>query len=111
VDLAINFVRIGMLSPFLSPFLFYEITRLNQTIPLFIIFEKNFLTFLLTIYVDVPAVDLILEQDPDVLDTWFSSSMFPFSVFGWPDKTQDLDKFFPTTLLETGGGILDFLAF
>eukprot|EP00026_Physarum_polycephalum_P001667 Phypoly_transcript_01669.p1 GENE.Phypoly_transcript_01669~~Phypoly_transcript_01669.p1 ORF type:complete len:1006 (+),score=183.69 Phypoly_transcript_01669:169-3186(+) len=56
----------------------------------------------------VPAENLVLEQDPDVLDTWFSSSLFPFSVFGWPEKTPDLDKFFPTTLLETGGDIIFF---
>ena len=55
-----------------------------------------------------PAVkteDIVLEQDPDVLDTWFSSGLFPFSVFGWPEKTPDLDKYYPTTFLETGSGI------
>lgn len=49
--------------------------------------------------------ELVLEQDPDVLDTWFSSGLFPFSVFGWPEKTPDLDKYYPTTFLETGSGI------
>jgi valyl-tRNA synthetase len=49
-----------------------------------------------------------LEQDEDVLDTWFSSGLFPFSVFGWPDKTEDMDAFFPTSLLETGHDILFF---
>lgn len=49
-----------------------------------------------------------LEQDPDVLDTWFSSGLFPFSVFGWPNKTDDLKAFFPTHLLETGMDILFF---
>eukprot|EP00929_Paragymnodinium_shiwhaense_P029776 TRINITY_DN16_c0_g1_i1.p1 TRINITY_DN16_c0_g1~~TRINITY_DN16_c0_g1_i1.p1 ORF type:complete len:1066 (-),score=392.32 TRINITY_DN16_c0_g1_i1:117-3314(-) len=49
-----------------------------------------------------------VEQDEDVLDTWFSSGLFPFSVFGWPDKTEDLDAFFPTSLLETGHDILFF---
>lgn len=49
-----------------------------------------------------------LEQDEDVLDTWFSSGLFPFSVFGWPDKTADLEGFFPTSLLETGLDILFF---
>merc|ERR550534_1016309 len=49
-----------------------------------------------------------VEQDPDVLDTWFSSGIFPFSVFGWPDKTEDLEAFFPTSLLETGHDILFF---
>lgn len=51
---------------------------------------------------------LTLEQDEDVLDTWFSSGLFPFSVFGWPDKTDDLEAFFPTSLLETGQDILFF---
>jgi len=49
-----------------------------------------------------------LEQDPDVLDTWFSSGLFPFSVLGWPDQTSDMERFFPTTLLETGHDILFF---
>lgn len=49
-----------------------------------------------------------LKQDEDVLDTWFSSGLFPFSVFGWPEKTQDLKAFYPTTLLETGHDILFF---
>lgn len=52
--------------------------------------------------------ELELEQDPDVLDTWFSSGLFPFSVFGWPEKTPDLDAFYPTSLLETGADILFF---
>lgn len=49
-----------------------------------------------------------LTQDEDVLDTWFSSGLFPFSVFGWPNQTMDLKSFFPTTLLETGSDILFF---
>lgn len=49
-----------------------------------------------------------LEQDEDVLDTWFSSALFPFSVFGWPDQTEDLKTFYPSTLLETGHDILFF---
>lgn len=51
---------------------------------------------------------LVLEQDEDVLDTWFSSGLFPFSVFGWPNNTDDLKAFYPTTLLETGLDILFF---
>lgn len=54
---------------------------------------------------NVPEADITLDQDPDVLDTWFSSGLFPFSVFGWPEKTPDFSKFYPTTLLETGTGI------
>ncbi len=49
-----------------------------------------------------------LEQDPDVLDTWFSSWLWPFSTLGWPEKTVDLEKFFPTTALVTGYDIIFF---
>ncbi|EJD75424.1 valyl-tRNA synthetase [Loa loa] len=49
-----------------------------------------------------------VKRDEDVLDTWFSSGMWPFGIFGWPEKTADLDKFFPGTLLETGHDILFF---
>ena len=49
-----------------------------------------------------------LAQDEDVLDTWYSSGLFPFSSFGWPAQTDDLKRFFPTTLLETGHDILFF---
>lgn len=48
------------------------------------------------------------EQDPDVLDTWFSSALWTFSTLGWPDKSSDLQKFHPTTVLETGYDILFF---
>jgi valyl-tRNA synthetase len=49
-----------------------------------------------------------LEQDPDVLDTWFSSGLWPFSTLGWPDDTADLRSFYPTDVLETGYDILFF---
>ena len=49
-----------------------------------------------------------LEQDPDVLDTWFSSGLWPFSTLGWPDETEDLKTFYPTSLLITGFDILFF---
>jgi len=49
-----------------------------------------------------------LEQDPDVLDTWFSSALWPFSTMGWPDQTEDLRVFYPTSLLITGFDILFF---
>ena len=49
-----------------------------------------------------------LEQDPDVLDTWFSSGLWPFSTLGWPDETTDLKYFYPTSVLETGYDILFF---
>ncbi len=47
-------------------------------------------------------------QDPDVLDTWFSSGLWPFSTLGWPDQTPDLDYFYPTSVMETGYDILFF---
>jgi valyl-tRNA synthetase len=49
-----------------------------------------------------------LEQDTDVLDTWFSSGLWPFSTLGWPDQTDDLRAFYPTSLLITGFDILFF---
>ncbi len=49
-----------------------------------------------------------LEQDPDVLDTWFSSWLWPFSVFGWPEKTRDLAAFYPGHVLSTAPEILFF---
>ncbi len=48
------------------------------------------------------------KQDPDVLDTWFSSALWPFSTLGWPEKTEDLKKFYPTSVLVTGYDILFF---
>jgi valyl-tRNA synthetase len=55
---------------------------------------------------DVPPAGYV--QDPDVLDTWFSSGLWPFSTLGWPDKSDDLAKFFPTSVLVTGYDILFF---
>lgn len=49
-----------------------------------------------------------LEQDQDVLDTWFSSALWPFSTLGWPDKTEDLEYFYPTNTLVTGYDIIFF---
>ncbi|MDP3685454.1 MAG: valine--tRNA ligase [bacterium] len=46
-------------------------------------------------------------QDPDVLDTWFSSALWPFAVFGWPEATADLQRFYPTSVLVTDKGILN----
>lgn len=56
----------------------------------------------------VSASEVTLRQDDDVLDTWFSSGLFTFSIFGWPDETDDLKAFYPGTLLETGHDILFF---
>ena len=49
-----------------------------------------------------------VRQDEDVLDTWFSSALWPFSTLGWPDKTPDLDYFYPTTVLVTAYDIITF---
>jgi valyl-tRNA synthetase len=49
-----------------------------------------------------------LEQESDVLDTWFSSALWPFSTLGWPDNTEDLKYFYPTSTLVTGGDIIFF---
>ncbi|XP_037793804.1 valine--tRNA ligase-like isoform X1 [Penaeus monodon] len=57
---------------------------------------------------NVPVEKIKLTQDPDVLDTWFSSGLFPFSVFGWPNQTRDMELFYPNSLLETGHDILFF---
>ena len=52
--------------------------------------------------------DVDLREETDVLDTWFSSALWPFSTMGWPEKTKDLEKFFPTDTLVTGADILFF---
>jgi valyl-tRNA synthetase len=52
--------------------------------------------------------DVELERDPDVLDTWFSSALWPFSTLGWPDQTAELAKYYPTSTLVTGWDILFF---
>ena len=49
-----------------------------------------------------------IHRDPDVLDTWFSSALWPFSTLGWPEKTEDLDYFYPTDVLVTGYDIIFF---
>jgi valyl-tRNA synthetase len=49
-----------------------------------------------------------IHQDPDVLDTWFSSGLWPFSTLGWPEQTDDYQYFYPTTVMETGYDILFF---
>ena len=54
------------------------------------------------------GIDVILRQDPDVLDTWFSSALWPFSTLGWPEKTEELETFYPTSVLVTGFDIIFF---
>ncbi len=57
---------------------------------------------------DPPDIDETWTQDPDVLDTWFSSALWPLSTLGWPEKTDELKKFYPTATLVTGHDILFF---
>ncbi len=54
------------------------------------------------------GADVTLTQDSDVLDTWFSSALWPFSTLGWPDSTPELAKFYPTNVLVTGFDIIFF---
>ena len=54
------------------------------------------------------GADVTLQQEPDVLDTWFSSGLWPFSTMGWPEKTQDLEAYYPTSTLVTGFDIIFF---
>jgi len=54
------------------------------------------------------GADVTLERDPDVLDTWFSSGLWPFSTLGWPEQTQDFETFYPTSVLVTGFDIIFF---
>ena len=49
-----------------------------------------------------------IDQDPDVLDTWFSSALWPFSTMGWPDQTKELERYYPTSVLVTGYDIIFF---
>jgi len=67
----------------------------------------------LTVSMDTPTVCAAcgssqIHQDPDVLDTWFSSALWPHSTLGWPDNTEDLGYFYPTSVMETGYDILFF---
>ncbi len=54
------------------------------------------------------GADVTLTRDEDVLDTWFSSALWPFSTLGWPDETPELDRFYPTNVLVTGFDIIFF---
>uniref|UniRef100_A0A8C6WU45 Valine--tRNA ligase, mitochondrial n=1 Tax=Neogobius melanostomus TaxID=47308 RepID=A0A8C6WU45_9GOBI len=56
----------------------------------------------------VPPEKITLTQDPDVLDTWFSSGLFPFAMLGWPQQTKDMERFYPNALLETGSDLIFF---
>ncbi|KAI9053487.1 hypothetical protein LZ554_002442 [Drepanopeziza brunnea f. sp. 'monogermtubi'] len=56
----------------------------------------------------LPGKTFVLKRDEDVLDTWFSSGLWPFATLGWPNKTHDFETLFPTSVLETGWDILFF---
>jgi valyl-tRNA synthetase len=58
--------------------------------------------------VNTPTGPYEIWRDPDVLDTWFSSALWPFSTLGWPDNTEELKRFYPTTVLVTGFDIIFF---
>ena len=67
----------------------------------------------LTVARETPTVcpvcgDTHLTQDPDVLDTWFSSALWPFSALGWPEQTEDLQRYFPTNVMMTGYDLIQF---
>ncbi|WP_282920219.1 valine--tRNA ligase [Ignavigranum ruoffiae] len=57
---------------------------------------------------EAPADEENWQRDPDVLDTWFSSALWPFTTMGWPEKTEDYQRYFPTNALVTGYDILTF---
>lgn len=57
---------------------------------------------------NISESEFTLEQDEDVLDTWFSSALVTFAAFGWPDQTAELEAFYPNVLLETGHDIIFF---
>jgi valyl-tRNA synthetase len=54
------------------------------------------------------STNICIEQDEDVLDTWFGSSIYPFAILGWPNETLDMSQYYPNSLLETGYDILFF---
>ena len=58
--------------------------------------------------IEAPEDESQWERDPDVLDTWFSSALWPFSMMGWPESSEDYDRYFPTNTLVTGYDILTF---
>uniref|UniRef100_A0A3Q2YLS8 valine--tRNA ligase n=1 Tax=Hippocampus comes TaxID=109280 RepID=A0A3Q2YLS8_HIPCM len=61
-----------------------------------------------TVKYGVKPQDISLTQDTDVLDTWFSSALFPFAMLGWPQQTQDFQRFYPNSILETGSDLIFF---
>ena len=80
----------------------------GHRIPAFYCDECNEMVVTKEESVKCPKCGKEMRQDPDTLDTWFSSALWPFSTLGWPDKTEDLEYFYPTNTLVTGYDIIPF---
>ncbi|MBE6547308.1 MAG: valine--tRNA ligase [Ruminococcaceae bacterium] len=80
----------------------------GHRIPAFYCDECGEMTVSKTDITTCPKCGGAVRQDPDVLDTWFSSALWPFSTMGWPEVTEDLKKYYPTSVLVTGYDIITF---
>ncbi len=80
----------------------------GHRIPAFYCDECGEMTVSKTDITTCPKCGGAVRQDPDVLDTWFSSALWPFSTLGWPESTEDLKKYYPTSVLVTGYDIITF---
>ena len=80
----------------------------GHRIPVFYCDECGYTTASKTDLTVCPVCGQPMRQDEDVLDTWFSSALWPFATLGWPDKNPDLDYFYPTNVLVTGYDIITF---
>ncbi|MCD7783747.1 MAG: valine--tRNA ligase [Firmicutes bacterium] len=80
----------------------------GHRIPVFYCDECGEMTVTVEESAKCPVCGREMRQDPDTLDTWFSSALWPFSTLGWPDKTDDLERFYPTSTLVTGYDIITF---
>ena len=80
----------------------------GHRIPAFYCDECGEMTVSKTDICTCPKCGAPVRQDPDVLDTWFSSALWPFSTLGWPESTEDLKKYYPTSVLVTGYDIITF---
>ncbi len=80
----------------------------GHRIPVYYCEECGEMTVSKTVVDTCPKCGGKTHQDPDTLDTWFSSALWPFSTLGWPNQTEDLEKFYPTSVLVTGYDIIPF---
>lgn len=85
----------------------YKCTASNKTVWVSAFKEENALMEA-SETLKVPTIDILIERDTDVLDTWFSSGIYPFSSLGWPNQTPDFELFYPLSLMATGHDILGF---